>query len=164
VAEYRSIIKAALDTRGRGLRREYWLIWLASWIVLMAPYVVDSAFGWSSDAQVGSAIGGYACVAFQVVVLLSGIRRLHDTDHSGWWLLIGLIPIVGSAVLFVFLVSAGTPGLNRYGPDPRPGVAPADQVYPVKQPKTTRSKVTDGLWWLACAVVFSLFIVAIVNQ
>ncbi len=45
-----------------------------------------------------------------------GIRRLHDTDKSGWWLLIGLIPLVGIIVLIVFFATDGQPGPNRYGP------------------------------------------------
>jgi len=43
------------------------------------------------------------------------VRRLHDTDRSGWWLLIGLIPIVGSLVLLVFYILPGTQGQNRFG-------------------------------------------------
>jgi uncharacterized membrane protein YhaH (DUF805 family) len=46
------------------------------------------------------------------------IRRLHDTNRSGWWLLISLIPIVGGIVLIVFLATAGTRGANRFGPQP----------------------------------------------
>src|SRR5436305_1691005 len=51
--------------------------------------------------------------------LAVGVRRLHDTGKSGWWLLIGLIPIVGWIVLLVFFVTAGQPGNNQYGPDPK---------------------------------------------
>ncbi len=46
------------------------------------------------------------------------IRRLHDTDRSGWWWLIGIIPIIGWIILIFFLASPGTPGENRYGPPP----------------------------------------------
>jgi uncharacterized membrane protein YhaH (DUF805 family) len=55
-----------------------------------------------------------------------GIRRLHDTDKSGWWLLIALIPLIGGLVLLFFFVSDGTSGPNQYGPDPKdPGQAGA---------------------------------------
>lgn len=47
------------------------------------------------------------------------IRRLHDTDRSGWWIFINLVPLVGPIVLFVFLVLDGTRGPNRFGPDPK---------------------------------------------
>ncbi len=62
-----------------------------------------------------------------IVSLLPGIavatRRLHDTDRSGWWWLINLIPILGQIVFVVFLASDGTRGANRYGPDPKTGEA-----------------------------------------
>jgi len=48
-----------------------------------------------------------------------GVRRLHDIDRTGWWLLIALVPLVGAIVLLVFAVQAGTQGDNQYGPDPR---------------------------------------------
>ena len=47
-----------------------------------------------------------------------GVRRLHDTDRSGWWLLLGIIPLVG-LVLLVFFCLNGTTGENRFGPDPK---------------------------------------------
>jgi hypothetical protein len=47
-----------------------------------------------------------------------GIRRLHDTNRSGWWILIGLIPIVGWVWIIVLLATAGDAHPNRYGPDP----------------------------------------------
>ncbi len=60
---------------------------------------------------------------YLLAVLLPGIavsiRRLHDTDRSGWWLLIGLIPFVGAIVVFVFTVLDSTPGENQYGPNPK---------------------------------------------
>jgi uncharacterized membrane protein YhaH (DUF805 family) len=46
-------------------------------------------------------------------------RRLHDIDKSFWWILIGLIPFVGGIILLVFACLPGTPGQNRYGPDPK---------------------------------------------
>jgi len=47
------------------------------------------------------------------------IRRLHDTDRSGWNLLWGLIPLIGTIMLIVFYCTDGTPGPNRFGPDPK---------------------------------------------
>ena len=44
------------------------------------------------------------------------MRRLHDTDRSGWWLLIGLIPVIGWIVLVYWYASEGTPGTNQFGP------------------------------------------------
>ena len=49
------------------------------------------------------------------------IRRLHDTDRSGWWILISLVPLIGPIVLLVFCCIDGTRGPNRFGPDPKGG-------------------------------------------
>ncbi|WP_455430719.1 DUF805 domain-containing protein [Phytohabitans flavus] len=51
--------------------------------------------------------------------LAVAVRRLHDTDRTGWWVLIALVPIVGFIVLLVFFLMDGTPGPNRFGPSPK---------------------------------------------
>ena len=70
--------------------------------------------------QAASSIFVVLVVIYGLAVLLPGIavgiRRLHDTDKSGWWLLIGLIPLVGIIVLIVFFATDGQPGPNQYGP------------------------------------------------
>ena len=45
------------------------------------------------------------------------IRRLHDTDHSGWWILLGLIPVIGTLILLWWYIQRGTEGENNYGPE-----------------------------------------------
>jgi uncharacterized membrane protein YhaH (DUF805 family) len=50
-----------------------------------------------------------------------GVRRLHDVDKSGWWILLSLIPLIGGLILLFFYVQPGTPGPNRFGPDPLAG-------------------------------------------
>jgi len=57
-------------------------------------------------------------LAAMIPGLAVSIRRLHDTDRSGWSLLLGLIPLVGPIILLVFYASPGTPGPNRFGYDP----------------------------------------------
>jgi uncharacterized membrane protein YhaH (DUF805 family) len=46
------------------------------------------------------------------------VRRLHDINFSGWWVLLGLIPIVGNIALLILYIRRGTKGLNRFGEDP----------------------------------------------
>jgi uncharacterized membrane protein YhaH (DUF805 family) len=64
---------------------------------------------------------------YGLVVLIPGIavsvRRLHDADRSGWWLLIGLIPLIGAIVLLVFMAQDSQPGANQYGPNPKTATA-----------------------------------------
>ncbi len=54
--------------------------------------------------------------------LAAGVRRLHDTNRSAWFLLLVLIPIAGPIIYLVFLAQEGTPGENQYGSNPKMGV------------------------------------------
>lgn len=91
---------------GRASRSEYW--WFALFTVLAAgPVSILSE--WAS---------GVAALLLFLPSLAVAVRRLHDTDRSGWWLLIGLVPLVGTIVLLVFYLTRGTDGPNRFGPDP----------------------------------------------
>ena len=56
------------------------------------------------------------------------VRRLHDIDRTGWWIFINLIPLIGTIVLLVFALTPGTPGSNRYGPDPKQATGEARVV------------------------------------
>jgi uncharacterized membrane protein YhaH (DUF805 family) len=51
------------------------------------------------------------------------VRRLHDTNHSGWWVLISAVPFIGPLILFIYTVKDGDPGENSFGPDPKALVA-----------------------------------------
>jgi uncharacterized membrane protein YhaH (DUF805 family) len=95
---------------GRAGRAEFWWFFLASFIVS----AVLNIFGRVTVVFVVlSAIYSLAVLIPSIAV---GIRRLHDTGRSGWWLLIGLIPLVGFIVLIVFWASQPNPGPNQYGP------------------------------------------------
>jgi len=98
---------------GRAPRSEYWYFFLFLIIINIVASVLDSAlFG---DMPVLYLV---ATLGLLVPSISAGVRRLHDTDKSGWWLLIGLIPLVGTIVLIVFLCQRGTVGPNRFGSDP----------------------------------------------
>lgn len=58
-------------------------------------------------------------LAYLLPLLAVIVRRLHDTDNSGWWLLIGIVPFIGGIILLVFAAIKGTSGPNRFGPDPK---------------------------------------------
>jgi uncharacterized membrane protein YhaH (DUF805 family) len=77
------------------------------------------------DAAIGMQI---VSSLFGLAVLLPGlavtVRRLHDLDRTGWWIFLGLIPLVGAIILIIWFCSKGTDGLNRFGADPLGGLAP----------------------------------------
>jgi uncharacterized membrane protein YhaH (DUF805 family) len=58
-------------------------------------------------------------LAVLIPTLALTVRRLHDIDRTGWWILIGLVPLIGGIVLLVFALLDGTPGSNQYGPNPK---------------------------------------------
>ncbi len=70
---------------------------------------------------------GYVSMLYGLVVLIPAIavsvRRLHDTDRTGWWILIGFIPVIGAIVLLVFMLLEGDSGDNQYGPNPKSEMA-----------------------------------------
>jgi uncharacterized membrane protein YhaH (DUF805 family) len=93
-------------------------------LVSLAAQILDTWLGFAPsgiDTNYGLRAGvitGIVGLALFLPSLAVGVRRLHDTDRSGWWLLIVLIPIIGWLVLLFFFVSPGTPGPNRFGPSP----------------------------------------------
>jgi uncharacterized membrane protein YhaH (DUF805 family) len=102
---------------GRARRSEYWWWYLFVIIVGAVAAILDGLFGTRSDNGAG-VIQGLAGLALILPTLAVGARRLHDTDRTGWWLLIGLIPLVGAIVLIVFFVQDSRPD-NQYGPNPK---------------------------------------------
>lgn len=78
---------------------------------IFAPMMGHEAF--SEDA--GQPLSFLASLALLLPNLAVAVRRLHDTDRSGWWLLLGFIPLIGTLVLLFFMVQRGTDGANRFG-------------------------------------------------
>jgi uncharacterized membrane protein YhaH (DUF805 family) len=68
-------------------------------------------------------LSGIYGLAILIPSLAVTVRRLHDIDRSGWWILIGLVPLIGTIVLLVFAVTEGTPGTNQYGLNPKEATA-----------------------------------------
>jgi uncharacterized membrane protein YhaH (DUF805 family) len=64
-------------------------------------------------------LAGLYSLAVLIPSIAVGVRRLHDTGRSGWWLLISLVPLIGIIVLIVFLATDSQPGANQYGPNPK---------------------------------------------
>ena len=96
------------DFTGRAPRSEYW--WFLLFVFLLSLVV--------------ALLGPIRVFIFHVAVLLPqlavGARRLHDTDRSAWWLLLGLVPFIGPIVLIVWFCQKSDPVINSYGPPPLP--------------------------------------------
>ena len=122
-------LKKYAEFEGRSRRKEYWSFFLLCLAGLVVLSVVDSILG------MGGMIGGLYgplttlfMLALLVPSIAVGIRRLHDTDRSGWWMLLAFVPFVGGLILLVFYVLEGTRGPNRFGPDPKGSEAAAGAV------------------------------------
>ncbi len=121
----RSVLTQYVGFSGRARRSEYWWFVLFTVIVDIVVSAIDAAIG-------SSILGIIVSLALLLPSLAVGIRRLHDTDRSGWWILIGIIPLVGWIVLIVFAVQDSSNGANKYGPSPKEigyGGAPGAPTY-----------------------------------
>lgn len=108
-----------VDFTGRARRAEYWWFSLFYFLLVVVLTIVDVMRIGADGLLAGrSLLSGLASLALLLPSLSVAVRRLHDTDRSGWWILIGLVPLVGFIVYLVFMCLRGTAGPNRFGPDP----------------------------------------------
>lgn len=96
---------------GRAARSEYWWFSLFMLIVYVVAMIIDSVIGFPLFYMI-------AALGFLAPSICVSIRRMHDKDKSGWWLLIAFVPIVGALYLLYLFVLPGTAGDNRFGSDP----------------------------------------------
>jgi uncharacterized membrane protein YhaH (DUF805 family) len=101
---------------GRARRAEYWYFVLFMVLIGVAAKVVDRILG--TPMGENGVVSTLCSLGLFLPALAVAVRRLHDTNRSGWWLLLGLIPVVGAIVLIVFYATAGVGGVYRYGPVP----------------------------------------------
>jgi uncharacterized membrane protein YhaH (DUF805 family) len=108
----RSGFQRYTDFGGRSSRSEYWFWVLFTALASIGLGVLDLVI--RTD---GGLVGVFALVTF-LPSLAVAVRRLHDIDRSGWWLLIGFVPLIGSIILIIWFATAGRESPNRYGRNP----------------------------------------------
>lgn len=100
------------DFHGRSCRSEFWL-----WFAFHAAVLLGLQL---AGAITGLAVFGWLMTAFQLVVLLPalavGVRRMHDTGRSGWWVLLCLLPVVGGLLFLFMAAQRGEEWFNPFGP------------------------------------------------
>ncbi|MGO9427002.1 MAG: DUF805 domain-containing protein [Steroidobacteraceae bacterium] len=116
---YLEVLKKYAVFHGRARRKEYWYFILLSSIISTVLTIVDSLSGTFNSASEVGLLGGIYLLATLVPSLAVTVRRLHDTGRSGWWILLGLVPVVGVIMLIVFLALDGSPQDNDYGTNPQ---------------------------------------------
>jgi uncharacterized membrane protein YhaH (DUF805 family) len=136
-------LKRYAEFSGRSRRKEFWMFQLLVIIVNVVLWIIESALGLSANMGSYGPLSLLFLIATLIPQIAVGIRRLHDTDRSGWWVavLFGLLLLVIGAILtqvsqalglvlalaycvvvimfLVFMVLPGTNGPNRYGDDPK---------------------------------------------
>jgi uncharacterized membrane protein YhaH (DUF805 family) len=115
------------DFTGRARRSEFWFWYLAVLVVEFVLYILAIAISQAFLIL-------YLLVALGLIIptLAAGVRRLHDTGKTGWLILVGIIPLIGTIALIIMFAQDSTPGANEYGPSPKgladggyaPGVTP----------------------------------------
>jgi len=117
---YIKVLKDYAVFEGRASRAEYWYFVLFNVIAMIILMLIENVLGLVMITE-GGAFGFlttiYALAVF-VPSIAVAIRRLHDTDRSGWWILLAFIPLV-SLVLIVFFIFKGSESDNQYGASPR---------------------------------------------
>ena len=98
---------------GRARRKEYWMFILFNMVIFFVLGLIE---GFAGSPGV---LGGIYGLAVLIPTIAVFVRRLHDTNRSGWWWLISFIPLIGAVVLLVFMVQDSQPGENQYGPNPK---------------------------------------------
>ncbi|WP_342416354.1 DUF805 domain-containing protein [Paenibacillus sp. FSL R10-2782] len=110
---YLKVLQNYVGFQGRARRTEYWMFVLFSTIATFIIGLIDGIVGLTPILM----------YLYSLAVLLPSLaviaRRLHDTGRTGWWILIGLIPLVGSIILIVFLCQDSQPAENKYGKNPK---------------------------------------------
>jgi uncharacterized membrane protein YhaH (DUF805 family) len=121
--EFMAVIKNYAGFSGRAGRREYWMFFLIYMLIYIGLAILTAVM----PKMLGTIFGILTAVfllGMLVPTIAVGVRRMHDTDHSGWWLLLSIVPLAGLYVLYLLIIE-GTSGPNRFGESPAPMIANA---------------------------------------
>lgn len=110
---YLKALRQYADFNGRAQRAEFWMFTLISTVISLVLAVLDHLLG----------LGGRLPSLYGLLVLLPSLavtaRRLHDIGRSGWWMFLGLVPVVGWVITIVWYATDGTPQPNIWGANPK---------------------------------------------
>jgi uncharacterized membrane protein YhaH (DUF805 family) len=119
---YFGVLKKYAVFSGRARRKEYWYFVLFNILIAIVLGIIDGVIGSSTNTGMGL-LGGIYTLAVLIPSIAVSVRRLHDTNRSGWWLFIGFVPLIGAIILLVFMVQDSQAGKNRYGSNPKAATA-----------------------------------------
>ena len=141
--------RRCFDYSGRSRRREYWTYALLTFVAMILVSTIEEKLGLSRPSPTGGSsengpLSGILFLCLAVPGLAVAVRRLHDSDRTGWWIALPVAPIlfwmvalvggfsgrvpfglvlvailVAPLILLVLMCLPGTRGPNRFGPDPK---------------------------------------------
>lgn len=115
--DYLSVLKQYAVIKGRCRRKTFWIFVLINVLISVMLGIVDALLGLNIFQDEGLLSFIYS-LAVLVPTITVSVRRLHDLDRSGWWLLLVLLPLIGSLLLLICFCFKGSQGPNRFGADP----------------------------------------------
>jgi uncharacterized membrane protein YhaH (DUF805 family) len=118
VKRYIEVMRKYAVFSGRAQRQEYWMFVLFNVIIVLFLGIIDEMADSDFESSRSTLTTLYV-LATLIPFLAVGVRRLHDTGRSGWWMLIGVIPIIGAIVLLIFIIQDSQLMDNQYGPNPK---------------------------------------------
>lgn len=116
-------LKQYADFKGRARRKEFWLFILFYFIFYVLAVVLDNVLGITIDYMYVGPVTSMFSLVMIIPNLSVTVRRLHDIGKSGWFIFIGLIPVIGSIWLLVLMFKNSQSGTNEYGTNPKEIVA-----------------------------------------
>jgi len=125
-------LKRYAEFSGRSRRKEYWMFFLLTLLVTIGLGIATG--GEEGISGVVDEDGGmsFVMIVFYIAILIPTVavevRRFHDQDKSGWFVLLNFVPFVGWLIVLVLMCLEGTKGENQYGPDPK-GAVDIDGVF-----------------------------------
>ncbi|WP_235917194.1 DUF805 domain-containing protein [Maritimibacter harenae] len=145
----RTVFSKYATFTGRARRAEFWWFVLFYIIVNFILGLIDSVlFGTTTTTETSFSaetdtpiLSGIFWLATIIPYIAVGVRRLHDTNRSGWWLLLGFIPLIGAIILIVWFATGGDRGRNRFGDDPIDGSGGGDAGGEADYAETSIPKV-----------------------
>ncbi len=129
-------MKHSFNFKGRATRSQFWTFTLVSIIIALVAVGIDL-----STSPTASDLGPVASLVTLIHLIPSlsiTVRRLHDIGRGGWWILVGLVPLIGTIVLLVFVCTGSKTENNNF--DPNMGDANA-----IREPQVNPSRTTNSL-------------------
>ncbi|WP_261817199.1 DUF805 domain-containing protein [Vibrio gallicus] len=116
---YIMALKKYATFSGRARRKEFWYFFLINMLVGFSLAFADQLMGNLNPETGRGLLSGIYTLFMFIPYIAVGVRRLHDTNRSGWWMLIVLIPIIGIIALLIFMALDSDSDSNQYGASPK---------------------------------------------